>query len=101
MGIELGIGMAVGAFFICMGYMVRTKKDFSLLAGFRVTWEPINKERLGNRIGILLILIGIIAILTSIFTIWFGAAAGEISGILVIIDVILIMIAIGLDQMGY
>lgn len=40
-------------------------------------WEPINRERLGNRIGILLILIGVIAILTSIFTIWFGTVAWE------------------------
>lgn len=101
MGIEMGLGMVFGAFFIWAGYIVRTKKEFYLLAGFRETWEPINRERLGNRIGILLMIIGVIAILASIFTIWFGTAVGKISGILAIIDVSMIIIAIGLDQMGY
>lgn len=64
-------------------------------------WEPVNRERLGNRIGILLVILGVIAMLTSIFAIWFGATAGKISGILAIIDVVMIIIVIGLDQMGY
>ena len=101
MGIEMLIGIVIGAFFIWAGYIVRTQKEFSFLAGFRETWVPINRERLGNRIGILVIIIGVIAILASIFTIWFGSVVGTISGILVAIDVIIIFIAIGLDQMGY
>jgi len=95
------IGLIIGVFLIWAGYIVRTKEAFSFLAGFRETWEPVKRERLGNRVGILLIIIGVIAILTSIFTIWFGAIVGKISGILAIINVIMIIIAIGLDQMGY
>lgn len=101
MGIDTGIGLAIGLFIIWAGYIVRKNKEFSLLAGFREMWEPVNKERLGNRIGFLLIIIGIIAILTSVFTIWFGPVVGKVTGILVILDVIMIIIAIGLDQMGY
>jgi drug/metabolite transporter (DMT)-like permease len=101
MGIEMAIGLIIGALLIWAGYLVQTKKVFAFLAGFRDTWEPVNKERLGNRVGILLIIIGVIAILASIFTIWFGDTVGKISGILAIIDVILIIIAIGLDQIGY
>lgn len=101
MGIGTGIGLIIGVFLIWVGYIVRTKGIYSLLAGFWITWEPVNSEKLGNRIGILLIILGVLAILTSIFTIWFGATVGKISGILAIIDVIMIIIAIGLDQMGY
>ncbi|MGA3601742.1 DUF3784 domain-containing protein [Lysinibacillus agricola] len=101
MGIEMVIGLVIGVFLIGAGYIVRTKQAFAFLAGFRETWEPVNKERLGNRIGILLIIIGVIAIFTSIFTIWFGATVGKTSGVLAIIDVIMIIIVIGLDQIGY
>lgn len=101
MGIEVVIGLIIGTSLMGAGNIVRTKKVFFFLAGFREAWEPVNRERLGNRVGILLIIIGVIAILTSIFTIWFGATVGKISGGLVIIDVILIVIAIGLDQIGY
>ena len=101
MGIELGIGLVIGAFCIWAGYMVRTKKQFYLLAGFGESWVPMNRERLGNRIGMLLMMLGVLAILTAIFTIWFGAVVGKISGILAIIDVVMIMIVIGLDQLGY
>ncbi len=101
MGIEMLISLAVGMLFIWAGYIVRTKKTFVFLAGFRETWEPVNKERLGNRVGILVMTLGIIAIFTSIFTIWFGATAGEISGVLAIINVSLIIIVIGLDQIGH
>ncbi|HLR79669.1 MAG TPA: hypothetical protein VK119_03700 [Bacillota bacterium] len=101
MGIDLLIGLIIGTTLIGAGYIIRTKKVFSFLAGFGETWEPVNRGRLGNRIGLLLIILGIIAILTSIFAIWFGATAGKISGILAIIDVILIIISIGLDRMGY
>ncbi|MCR6522459.1 DUF3784 domain-containing protein [Lysinibacillus capsici] len=101
MGIELVIGLVFGVFVIWAGYIVRTKQAFAFLAGFRETWQPVNKERLGNRVGILLIIIGVIAIFTSIFTIWFGDTVGKISGVLAIIDVILIIIVIGLDQIGY
>ncbi|MBO1910089.1 hypothetical protein J4G37_35560, partial [Microvirga sp. 3-52] len=73
----------------------------AFLAGFRESWEPVNKERLGNRVGILLIIIGVIAIFTSVFTIWFGATAGKVSGVLVIIDVVMIIMVIALDQIGY
>lgn len=101
MGIEMVIGLIIGVFLIWVGYIVRTKREFSFLGGIMQMWEPVNRERLGNRIGILLIIIGMIAILTSIFTIWFGPVAGKVSGILVIIDAVMIIIAIGLDQMGY
>ncbi|MFD1066612.1 DUF3784 domain-containing protein [Oceanobacillus locisalsi] len=101
MGMELGIGLSIGALLIWAGYIVRTKQVFTFIAGFRESWEPVNKERLGNRIGTLLVILGFLAVLTSIFTIWFGAAAGKISGIIAIIDVILVIIAIGLDQIGY
>lgn len=97
----MAIGLAIGLFLILAGYFVRTKKTFALLAGFGETWEPVNQERLGNRVGILLITLGIISILTSIFTVWFGATVGKISGVLAIVDVILIIAAIVLDQAGY
>lgn len=101
MGTEMAIGLVIGIFLIWAGYIVRTKKVFSFLAGFGESLEPVNRERLGNRIDFLLIILGITVILTSIFAIWFGATVGKISGILAIIDVILIIISIGLDKMGY
>ena len=100
MGIETGIGLIIGVFLIWVGYIVWTKGIYSLLAGFWITWEPVNSEKLGKRIGILLIILGILAILTAIFTIWFGAVVGKISAILALIDGIMIFIVIGLDQMG-
>lgn len=100
MGIGTGIGLIIGVFLIWVGYIVRTKGIYSLLAGFWITWEPVNSEKLGKRIGILLIILGILAILTAIFTIWFGAVVGKISAILALIDGIMIFIVIGLDQMG-
>ena len=101
MGIEMIIGLVVGTLFISYGYIIRTKKTFVFLAGFMETWVPVNKERLGNRIGILVITLGIIAIFTSIFTIWFEATAGKISGVLAIINVSLMIIVIGLDRIGH
>lgn len=101
MGLEMGIGLIIGVFLIWIGYIARTKGIFSLLAGFWITWEPVNNEKLGNRIGILFIFLGVLAILTAIFTIWFGAVVGKISAILALIDVIMVIVAIGLDQMGY
>ncbi|WP_313238453.1 hypothetical protein [Sporosarcina ureae] len=101
MGIDMVIGLAIGFSLIWLGYFVQSKKSFAILAGFGETWQPVHEERLGNRIGILLIILGVIAIFTSIFTIWFGATAGKISGVLAIVDVILILIVIGLDQIGY
>ncbi|GGP16913.1 hypothetical protein [Oceanobacillus neutriphilus] len=93
MGIQMIIGLIIGIALIGAGYVVRTNREFSFLAGFGHTWEPVNKERLGNR--------GVIAILTSIFTIGFGAIVGKISVILAIIDVIVIIIVIGLDRMWH
>ncbi|GAB4074458.1 hypothetical protein GCM10028778_19610 [Barrientosiimonas marina] len=98
---SLFIGIVIGAFLIWAGYIVRTKMVFSFLADVTQIWEPVNRERLGTRIGVLLIIAGFLAILTAIFTIWFGDTVGKISGILAIIDVIMIIIAVGLDQMGY
>jgi len=43
---------------------------------------------------------GVLAILTAIFTIWFGTVVRKISAILAFIDAIMIFIVIGLDQMG-
>ena len=96
----MGIGLFSGALLICFGHIVRTKQVFPFFAGLE-TWEPVNSERLGNRIGILIVILGVIAILTSIFAIWFGATVGKKSGVLAIIDVIMIIIVVVLDQMGY
>ena len=101
MDFEMIISLAVGILFICAGFLVKTKKTFLFMAGFRETWAPVNKERLGNRVGILIITLGMIAIFTSIFTIWFGAIAGEISAVLALINVGLIIVVIGLDQIGF
>lgn len=103
MGIETGIGLIIGVFLIWLGYTVRTQAMSSSLAGFWITWtlwEPVNSERLGKRIGVLLILLGLLAILTAIFSIWFGGLVGKISAILALTNIILIFIAIALDQMG-
>jgi len=100
MGFETGIGLIIGIFLIWVGNIVRTKGIHPILAGFWITWEPVNGEKLGNRIGILFIILGVIAILTAIFTIWFGVVVGKISAILALIDGIMIFIVIGLDQMG-
>lgn len=100
MGIETGIGLIISVFFISIGYIARTKGISSLLAGFWITWEPVNNEKMGNRIGNLFVILGILAMLTAIFTIWFGAVVGKISAILALIDTIMIFIVIGLDQMG-
>jgi|SRR5690625_68784 len=100
MGIETGIGLIIGVFLIWVGYIARTKGIIFLLAGFWITWEPVNNEKLGNSVGILFIILGVLAILTAIFSIWFGAVVGKISAILALIDVIVIFIVIGLDQMG-
>lgn len=100
MGIDTGIGFIIGVFFIWIGNIVRTKGIYSLLSAFWITWEPVNNEKLGKRIGILLIILGVLAILTSIFTIGFGAVIGKISAILALINVMIIFIVIGLDQMG-
>lgn len=100
MGIETGISLIIGIFLIWIGYIARTKGIYSLLAFFWLTWEPVNNKKLGNRIGILFIILGVLAILTAIFTIWFGDVVGKISAILAIIDAIMIFIVIGLDQMG-
>lgn len=103
MGVETGIGLIIGVFFIWIGYIARTRGIFSLLAGFWITWitwEPVNNEKLGNRIGSLFIIMGVLAILTAIFSIWFGEGVGKISAILALIDGIMIFIVIGLDQMG-
>ncbi|HLR69010.1 MAG TPA: hypothetical protein VK105_18150 [Virgibacillus sp.] len=100
MGVETGVGLIIGVILIWIGYIARTKGIFSLLAGFWITWEPVNNEKLGKRIGNLFIILGILAILTAVFTIWFGAVVGKISAILALIDAIMIFIVIGLDQMG-
>lgn|SRR5699024_401973 len=99
--LELIIGFVLGLLLILAGYFVQTQKAFVFLAGFGDTWEPVNKGRLGKRVGVLLSILGIIVILTSIFTIWFGSIAGKISAILAVIDIILILAAIVLDRMGF
>lgn len=100
MGFETAIGLIIGVFLIWVGYIVRTKGIYSLLASFWITWQPVNNEQLGSRIGILLIILGVLAFLTAIFTIWFGAAVGKVSAILALIEGIMIFIVIGMDQMG-
>lgn len=100
MGIQIGIGLFSGLLFIGIGYIARSRGISSLLAGFWITWEPVNNKKLGNSIGFLFIILGVLAILTTIFTIWFGAVVGKISAILALIDAIMIFIVIGMDQMG-
>ncbi len=100
MAIETGIGFIIGVFLIWVGYIVSTKGIYSILAGFWITWEPVNNEKLGKRIGVLFIILGVLAIFTAIFTIWFGDVVGKITAILALIDGIMIFIVIGLDQMG-
>ncbi len=100
MGIQMGIGLIMGILLIGIGYLARSKGISPILAGFWITWEPVNNEKLGNRIGILFIILGVLAILTAIFTIWFGALVGKISAILALIVALMIFILIGLDQMG-
>ena len=100
MGIETGIGLIIGLFFIWIGYLVRTKGIYTLIAGFWISWEPVNKEKLGNRIAVLFIILGVLAILTAIFTMWYGSVVGKVSAILALLDAIMIFIVIVLDQMG-
>src|SRR5690625_6890308 len=95
MVIQLAIGLLSGLLFIGIGYIVRSQGVSTLLAAFWITWEPVNNKRLGNNIGILFIILGVLAILTAIFTIWFGAVVGKISAILALIDAIMIFIVIG------
>lgn len=101
MAIKIGSGFVIGLLLIGAGYLVRTKQMFSFLAGFREVWEPVNQERLGKRIGVLLSILGVIAIFTAIATIWFGDIVATISGVLALIAVILVVIVIALDQIGY
>ncbi|MYL59719.1 hypothetical protein GLW20_19605 [Virgibacillus halodenitrificans] len=56
MGIEIGFGLIIGVFLIWIGYIARTKGIISLLAGFWITWEPVNNAKLADRIGILFII---------------------------------------------
>lgn len=101
MGVETGVGFLIGLLIIWAGYLVRTKKTLFLLSGFRDAWEPVNEERLGNRIGFLLMIIVLIAIGTAIFGIWFGALAGKVSSFLVLGVIVFIIITIGLDRLGH
>ncbi|WP_373893058.1 DUF3784 domain-containing protein [Virgibacillus sp. CBA3643] len=94
------IGIIIGALLIWCGYLVWYKKTFFFLAGFQDFSEPVNKVKLARRAGILLILIGIIAVITSILVNWFNSVVG-VTGILVLIAVILIIVSIAADQMGY
>src|SRR5699024_2835776 len=100
MVIQLAIGLLSGLLFIGIGYIVRSQGVSTLLAAFWITWESVNNKRLGNNIGILFIILGVLAILTAIFNIWFGAVVGKISAILALIDAIMIFIVIGMDQIG-
>lgn len=100
MGIQMRTGILIGVLLIWIGYIARTKGITSILAFFWITWEPVNNEKLGNRVGILFVFLGILAILTAIFTIWFGSVVGEVSGVIALIHVVFIFIVIGVDQIG-
>ena len=100
MGIQMLIGLFSGVFLIWIGYIACTKGILSLISSFWITWEPVNNEKLGKSVGFLFIILGFLAILTAIFTIWFGAVVGKISAILALIDAMMIFIVIGLDQIG-
>ena len=101
MTMQLLIGCLIGVCLIGMGYVVWTKKTFHFLAGFQDLWIPINPERLSKRIGILLMVLGGIAMLTAIFTIPFGEAAEIISSVGALITILCIFVVIGLDKIGY
>lgn len=100
MGIQTGIGLIIGILLIWLGYIARTRGIYALISFFWITWEPVNDKKLGNRVGMLIILLGAFAILTTIFTIWFGAIVGKISAILALLDAIIIFVVIGIDQTG-
>src|SRR5690625_73354 len=100
MVIQLAIGLLSGLLFIGIGYIARSQGVSILLAAFWITWEPVNDQKLGNNIVILVIIFGVFAMLTAIITIWCGAVVGIISAILALIDAIIIFIVIGMDQIG-
>lgn len=100
MGIQTGIGLIIGILLIWLGYIARTRGLYALISFFWITWEPVNDKKLGNRVGMLIIFLGAFAILTTIFTIWFGAIVGKISAILALLDAIIIFVVIGIDQIG-
>lgn len=98
---QILIGCLIGVCFLSMGYVVWTKKAFHFLAGFQTLWIPINPKRLSKRIGMLLMVLGGIAILTAIFTIPFGEVVETISSVCAFMTILCIFIVIGLDKVGY
>lgn len=98
---EMTIGFLIGLLIMWAGQLVRTKQALLLIAGYQHTWEPVDGKKLSNRVGILVMIVGLLAMLTSIFTIWFGVIVAKITGVLVLIDALFIFIVILLDQMGY
>lgn len=100
MGIEMVIGLVIGIFLIWTGYIVWRHKTFFFFAGI-AHWEPADRQKLGSKVGALIVITGILLILTSFLTFWFGNTVAIITGILAIIDLIAIIAFIIADQMGY
>ena len=98
---EIFLGLLIGGASVWIGQFVRINQSFFFFAGFGDAWEPINKQRLGNRIGIILIILGIATISAPILMSWLGSVVIKAVAILAIVAVVLIISAIGLDQMGY
>lgn len=100
MGVDMIISLIIGIFLIWTGYIVWHHKTFFFFIGI-AHWEPVNRQRLGSKVGSLIVVIGILLILTSFLSIWLGNTIATITGILALIDVIMIVIFIAADQMGY
>lgn len=96
--VETLIYLAVGIFIIWIGYAIWKKEAFFLLAGMGKT--PINKEKLGKRLGILFSSLGILVIVTPFAILLFGDILKIITGILALVTILMILGVIILDQAG-
>ncbi|MEN1966755.1 hypothetical protein WMZ97_01650 [Lentibacillus sp. N15] len=96
---ETLIYLAGGLFIIWIGYVIWKKQAFSLLAGMGK--NPVNKERLGKRLGFLFISLGILVIITPFLIMLFGSIMKTITGVLALADCIIILGVVILDQIGF
>ena len=97
--LETLIYLAVGIFIIWFSYTIWKKEAFFLLAGMGKS--PVNKKRLGRRLGILFLSLGILMIITPLSILLFGNILKMITGILALIIIALMLIVIILDQSGF
>lgn len=95
------LGVLVSGLLIGIGYMIRTKQTFFFLAGFNELWHPVNEERLSKRVGLLVMLLGVLALITTIATPFVGDVAGNVSLVAAILLIVLIGGVLVLDRFGY